>query len=129
MIETTIKTKTGKIYVGDICYALDDEIYDKFWGDEHGYAQGVFDYNNSKFAVGYTAYGDGEWDGSDGHTYFADAANIGIVPGELIGDNKDGLNDGCRLIEASEATFKSQNGEFWITINNETIYINTREDD
>lgn len=129
MVEAVIRTKTGKIYIGDICYALDDEIYDKFWGDEYCYADGVFDYKTSQFVVSKTAYGDGEWEGSDKHTYFADAGNIGIVPGELIGKDKTNLDYGSRLIEADEATFKASDGEFWITVNGETIYINTREDE
>ena len=65
----------GKYFIGDICYALPDKIYDEVWGDTYKYADGCYE----KFAVHRTAYGDGCYPGTDGNKYLVDAGNIGIT--------------------------------------------------
>ena len=59
----TIVSKTS-FYLGDLCYALKDEIYDDVWGKQYKYADGSFEVPGTglKFAVVGTAYGDGEYD-------------------------------------------------------------------
>ena len=32
----------GRYFIGDICYALLEEIYDKIWGDEFCYDEGQY---------------------------------------------------------------------------------------
>jgi len=76
----------GKYYIGDLCYVLDDEIYDAVvcnGGD------GFF--NNGKHTAGHfsTAIGDGSYEGTNGKTYNVDAGIIGIVPAELMKDAMD----------------------------------------
>lgn len=134
----TIKTNLGHIYIGDICYAMDNEIYDKFWGDEHNYIDGVFTYNGVKFGVYGTAYGDGCYYGSDNNAYGVDAGVIGVVPMELWGKDKtiEELNRCGRVVDISQVDFRAtgrgktdKDGMFYITIGNEQLEINTKDDD
>lgn len=67
----------GRYFIGDICYALPDEIYDEIWGDKYKYQDGC--YLEYGFATHGTAYGDGCYAGTDGVDYCVDAGNIGIV--------------------------------------------------
>ena len=30
----------GRYYIGDICYALKNEIYDNIWGDKYDFSDG-----------------------------------------------------------------------------------------
>ena len=41
----------GRYYIGDICYALKNDIYDNIWGDIYDYSEGKFEVENSVFAV------------------------------------------------------------------------------
>lgn len=60
-----VKAVKGKIYsklgfvVTDVCYVLREDDYTNFWGKKHNYADGIFEINGFRFAVGSTAYGDG----------------------------------------------------------------------
>lgn len=72
--------KTDSIYIGDICYALDDEVYDKIWGDKLGFADGLIKVDGEVAAVtAGTAYGDGLYFSDDAREFPVDAGNIGIV--------------------------------------------------
>lgn len=65
----------GRYFIGDICYALPEDLYNQIWGEQYGYVDGAF----QLFAAHRTAYGDGCYSGSDGNEYAVDAGNIGIV--------------------------------------------------
>lgn len=71
--EYKIKNLTNGVYVGDICYALTDDVYDNVWS-KADYKDGLYSYQNKQFAVHSTAHGDGCYDG-----YSVDAGVIGIV--------------------------------------------------
>lgn len=80
----TIKSNTG-FYIGDCCYALDDETYEK-WGDV-GYKDDIIkvgDYENAEFIVAGTAYGDGEYYDNYGNRYPVDAGVISAIPYEIL---------------------------------------------
>ena len=67
--------KAGTYFIGDPCYVLRDDLYDK-WGTDNNYSDGNYGY----FAVGSTAYGDGIYeDIASGKNYFVDAGILGIV--------------------------------------------------
>jgi len=81
----------GKYYIGDICYALGDKLYDRVFGGMD-YESGLYiqrDTNNF-FLVDNTSYGDGCYTGSDGKEYGVDAGIIGIVPESCIEKDTDG---------------------------------------
>jgi hypothetical protein len=73
-----VELPAGTYYIGDLCYALQDTIYDKVFGKD-GYQSGFYQSPNGSFLVDNTAYGDGEYPGTDKHNYCVDAGIIGIA--------------------------------------------------
>lgn len=86
----------GKFYIGDLCYAMSDRVYDEVWGKMYKYEDGSFidPETGLSFAMVGTAYGDGSYWGesTDGSSqeFPVDAGIIGICPIELTqeDDNK-----------------------------------------
>lgn len=113
----TITSEKG-FYVGDICYVLGDKLYHGIWGAS-GYDDGEHTDPETglKFAVAGTAYGDGEYEGSDGKYYGVDAGVIGIVPLELV-EKKRGLKLGSVHECAGTAEMKAEDGCFVFTLPN-----------
>ena len=74
-----INVKNG-FYIGDLCYALNKKIYDEVWGGNN-YEDGQYTDPETKaeFAMVGTAYGDGEYESSDGVTFPVDAGIIGVA--------------------------------------------------
>ena len=130
-----VKAVKGKIYsklgfvVTDVCYVLREDDYTNFWGKKHNYADGIFEINGFRFAVGSTAYGDGVYFDNEAHKYPVDAGNIGLVPLELVG-KEDGLPFGTVFGIPGEAEFTCENGIFDIALpNGHKIHIDTRIED
>ena len=122
-----IKSPSNKFYIGDVCYVLDDKIYDEIWGGKHDYADGLIDCENGlSFLVHGTAYGDGEYYDQYGHPYGVDAGVIGVVPIELCA-KEDGLKLGA-VMEGNFATLEYDDGTFKIEIGNNWREIYTKED-
>lgn len=76
----------GRYYVGDPCYSIPDELWME-WLEAANYLDNprvlVAEVGgHTALGVG-TAYGDGEYHGSDGNSYGVDAGLIGVVPEEL----------------------------------------------
>ena len=70
----------GDYYVGDLCYALKDELYENVFGGT-GYSTGLYRFTDgSFFMLSHTSCGDGEYHGTNGKTYLVDAGIIGIAP-------------------------------------------------
>ena len=75
-----INVKNG-FYIGDLCYALNKQIYDEVWGGNN-YEDGQYTDPETKaeFAMVGTAYGDGEYESSEeGLAFPVDAGIIGIA--------------------------------------------------
>ena len=65
----TVRAKlTSKIgfYIGDVCYEMTDEDYYADWSNNFEDFEGEHELRGHKFAIGGTAYGDGEYE--DQHT-------------------------------------------------------------
>jgi len=75
---TTQTLPAGKYYIGDLCYAMKDKIYDGIFGG-NDYAYGYYTLKNGCFLVDGTAYGDGSYQGTNGFDYGVDAGIIGIA--------------------------------------------------
>jgi hypothetical protein len=123
------KTKTfvapaGTYYIGDICYFLNDNLYDAIFGG-HGYASGLYTQKsgNDFFMVDGTAYGDGEYVGSDGFGYGVDAGIIGIVTMPL-GEGNTG-NGGKIHTFREPVEIKFGNGLFRFKSNSKYLAIDT----
>lgn len=80
--ETTFVCPKGQYYVGDLCYALDDETYHKVFGGK-SYSDGLYQNGNEFFLVGGTAAGDGLYKDTLGREYGVDSGTIGICPIEM----------------------------------------------
>lgn len=74
-----INVKNG-FYIGDLCYALNEEIYDEVWGGNN-YEDGQYTDPETKaeFAMVGTAYGDGEYKSDVGALFPVDAGIIGVA--------------------------------------------------
>lgn len=81
----TFTVPAGTYYIGDLCYALGDDVYDNIFGGT-GYEPGIYEEKGSSrvFLVSRTAWGDGEYKGSDGNKFGVDAAIIGICSQNLM---------------------------------------------
>lgn len=123
MINSVVTSKVGKIFIGDICYALNKDIYNKVWGEENDYEDGTYEAVNKSnekfsFAVYGTKYGDGTYDGSDGKKYSVDAGVLGMVPIELWEDNLDEneLNELGTVINTEKVLLDfDDNNEFYFS--------------
>ena len=83
-----INVKNG-FYIGDLCYALNEKVYDEVWGGNN-YEEGQYADPETKaeFAMVGTAYGDGEYESSEEGLYFpVDAGIIGIADLSICGKN------------------------------------------
>lgn len=113
----------GKYYIGDLCYVLGDDVYDKVFG-EQGYEGGLYKQEGTAnfFLVDNTAYGDGLYIGSDRREFAVDAGIIGITPASCMAKNDGGgqvytFNDPveCRFKDG-RFSFTSSNGSFYLMI-------------
>ena len=74
-----INVKNG-FYIGDLCYALNEKIYDEVWGgNNYEDGQYVDPETKAEFAMVGTAYGDGEYESDVGAFFPVDAGIIGIA--------------------------------------------------
>lgn len=81
----------GDYYIGDLCYVLGTDVYHNIFGGS-GYSSGIYKEKNTNriFAVASTAYGDGEYKGSDGNKFAVDAGIIGICSKDLMAKDDGG---------------------------------------
>ena len=110
-------------YLGDICYVLAEDLYQDVWGDQNGFDDGAFQDPETglRVAVAGTAYGDGEYPGSDGTSFPVDAGVIGLVPLELA-KKEGGLEDGKVFRTPGTACFEAEDGKFRVTLPNGEEY-------
>ncbi len=139
MAETNATYPAGKYYIGDICYALDDNVYHNQWGETYSFAAGTYiiSYNGIQNAmtVAHTKYGDGMYvDDINKLEFNVDSGTIGIVPFNLCNPSeiKNNTISGGHFIESTTPVeFKSQDGIFVIGYNDNRnmLIIDTQCDD
>ena len=120
-VNLQVKWNTHKVFVGDICYALDRDIYHSVWGDAMDYEDGII--KNYAVVAG-TEYGDGCYEGNEA-SYSVDAGVIGVTDLEHYMDPKHSVEDLPQLgavVEIPsgqcEVCFDADtDGTFYITIN------------
>lgn len=78
----------GRYYIGDICYALEENIYMDFWGTKNNFQDGKYVYKSYNFIVHSTYYGDGWYESNSDVRYAVDAGNIGMVHEKLFDTKK-----------------------------------------
>lgn len=118
-VDEEIIWETDKVFVGDICYALDNKLYRDVWGDKLHYADGKIE----EFAVvASAAYGDGLYKGTDGTKYCVDAGVIGVTNGKYFNaDTEDAdLEDLGKLVHipsgSARITFWAEDGVFEVSV-------------
>lgn len=128
-VQATLKSAIG-FYIGDVCYAMSDEDYDGKWHkDDYSDFEGTHELRGHRFAIGGTAYGDGEYEDQFGHCYGVDSGTIGILPYELCEKrNPYELDKLGRFVRAMTATFTAEDGEFDIKVGSECYRINTNDE-
>ena len=107
------------LYIGDICYALEDDVYYTEWGTKHNFQDGLITTENSlQFAVSGTAYGDGLYEGTDGTEFPVDAGVIGVVDLRLAKRYTHAQLNSLGLIvpNATKVEFSAEDGYFEITV-------------
>ena len=124
----TVTFKPGTYFIGDICYCLNDDEYDNIWGKKYEYKDGSYGF----FAVGGTAYGDGEYYGGE-WAFPVDAGVIGVVDmahSKRSAEELDGDNYGCVLTINHYLTFTYNNcGIFNFEYDGQSFTIDTRADE
>jgi hypothetical protein len=124
----TTTLPAGTYYIGDLCYALGDDIYDCIFGGGN-YEPGIYAEKGTgrAFLVNWTAFGDGEYPGSDGNKFAVDAGIIGICSQSLM--EKDG-NGGHMYTFKSPVccTFKRE-GRFFFSDDTGRLVVDTSGDD
>ena len=132
-----VKWNTHKVFVGDICYALDRKIYCDVWVNDMDCEEGLV---GNYAIVADTEYGDGCYDGKE-TAYCVDAGVIGVTDIEHYLDSRHSIEDLKELgsvVEIPsgkcEICFDADvDGTFYITINdlgtnkmvfNDVIYTN-----
>ncbi len=122
--------KPGTYFIGDPCYALRKDLYDK-WGTDNDYTDGDYGY----FAVGSTAYGDGTFfDSYSGSEFGVDAGILGVVNLDYSAPNCDisRLNNLGKVITVEKCLTFEYDSEACIFYykydDNQSIEINTAEE-
>ena len=122
----TFVAPPGTYYIGDICYFLNDTIYDGIFGG-HGYESGHYTQKSDGafFVVDGTAYGDGEYKGTDGYGYSVDAGIIGIVSRSLGPEDDEKVYGGKLHTFRDPVEIKFGNGMFRFKSRSKYIAIDT----
>jgi len=109
----------GKYYVGDLCYAIADEYWDKFCEltiTGYDVLDGEFPWQGKKLYSHHTAYGDGCYFDEQGREYAVDAGLIGVLPADLITKTEYGDFEGLAHIIEFKRPFEPyyEKGKFYI---------------
>jgi hypothetical protein len=116
--------KAGKYYVGDLCYVVNDNNWDKLLDDTDYFGNNDLKFKDEVIFASNTAYGDGTYYDNKGRKYSVDAGLIGVMPFGVIDENE--IGKGGQIIEF-EKDFKAyeEDGKFYI----DDFIIDTKEDE
>lgn len=85
---TEFKFPAGKYFIGDPCYVLEDDIYDKVTENFDFDKSYTIEINGHTIFMHGTAYGDGSYKDGSNRSYSVDSGLISIMPMELISMKK-----------------------------------------
>lgn len=87
--------KSPKLFIGDICYALNDDTYQKCWGDALDFQDGLIPVVAGTDIIAAvtvsTAYGDGSYTDEKGNEFGVDAGNIGVTGSAYFGEDRSDI--------------------------------------
>jgi len=104
----------GTYFLGDICYVLDERLYDEVWGSAE-YRDGLFEVGPHKhaFVVHGTSCGDGCFEGlPGGFCYPVDSGVLGLVHESLVDPNTDFAETNTKHTFTQPVTFTVHDGRF-----------------
>lgn len=84
--------KAGKYYVGDLCYVISDDNWDKLLDETNYLEDENISYKGFPIWCNNTAYGDGSFKDNKGRNYSVDAGIIGVMPVEAMDETSSGGN-------------------------------------
>lgn len=88
----TITVPAGTYWLGDPCYSVPDDLWLTLLNSCEFFDLPVGTVNGHKVYASPTAYGDGEYVGTDGSSYPVDSGLIGLVPEALVTEEPSGLS-------------------------------------
>jgi len=122
----TVRLMTYDLYIGDPCYALDDEYYYNVWGKNEKYLDGIIeDEEGTVYGIVHGTFtGDGTYKGlTRKYVYGVDSGTISVIDLQYRKDeinNLNDLNDCGRYVHIPSGIctvdFIYENGIFNITI-------------
>lgn len=77
--DRTVTVPAGTYFLCDPCYAIADEEWNNILEASAFLTQVYAEHDRGVICAFSTAYGDGTYEGSDGHSYDVDAGLIGLV--------------------------------------------------
>lgn len=86
----TVKFPAGIYYVGDPCYVVSYDNWDKLIAETNCFADEEFTFKGKRCFVSGTAYGDGRYYDYQGRGYCVDAGLIGVMPIEVVDQDSNG---------------------------------------
>jgi hypothetical protein len=88
----TLTVPAGTYWLGDPCYSVPSDLWIPLLESCDFFNLPVGTVNGHKVYASPTAYGDGEYVGSDGYSYPVDAGLIGLVPEALVTEEPSGFS-------------------------------------
>lgn len=120
--------KTGKYYLGDPCFALNEHYHYDIWQDMYKCDNGKIDLTEKEedfMIVHHTHYGDGIYYDSQKRKYNVESGTISLIPFEFINDLELAKKNGKIFEFPDEIIFIYDAGHFVIRSGNFVIKINT----
>jgi len=87
-----MKFKAGTYYVGDLCYVISDDNWDKLLDETNYLENDNLTFKGESIWSHGTCYGDGSYTDQKGRKYGVDAGIIGIMPAHLRDDENENDN-------------------------------------
>jgi len=111
----SVKFKAGTYYVGDLCYVINDQNWEVLGEKTHWFQDDdKFEFKGREVFVSSTAYGDGLFRDYQDREYSVDAGLIGVIPFDIIDDNKTGSGGQIIVFENDFSASCSDKGIFKI---------------
>ena len=107
------------LFIGDICYALNEEKYDGIWGKKMGYQDGVIADDEATYAIAVgTAFGDGYYYDEKGYGYGVDAGVLGVTNMDFCRENDSTIYGKLLFLPCTDiyVTVSYDDGDITITV-------------
>ena len=119
----------GEYFIGDVCYFLQDTIYEKIWDKVYSCNEGCFvKKDGAGFGTCNVESGNGVYHGSNKFRYEVDNFNIGIVSAKF-GDKKKFTGCGTFHLFELPVTFTKKDGVIVFESGDWSLKIDTNDNE